>query len=316
MYDVIVVGARCAGSPLAMLLARKGHKVLLVDRASFPSDQPMSTHLIWQDGTNRLQKWGLLDAVIASNCPPMTTFFIDFRDFRLTGEPTPVNGQTYMISPRRTVFDKILVDAAAEAGAEVREGFSVNELESDGERVTGISGTDKGGAKITETARVVVGADGKNSFVARAVQAEAYRSKPRLQGTHFAYWSNVPSDSVEIYIGEWRGAYAFPTNDGMTGVGANWTAKDIGDVKGNIEANYLQTLEDWAPSLAERVRGGTRVMREAYPHQVAARQSRIHRFLAPIGRSRFRPTSTPARHRIDQIGHVGRHAHRCFPVVR
>ena len=258
MYDAIVVGARCAGSPLAMLLARKGHKVLLVDRASFPSDQPMSTHLIWQDGTERLQKWGLLDRVIASNCPPMTTFFIDFRDFRLSGEPTPVNGQTYMISPRRTVFDKILIDAAATAGAEVRESFSVKGLESDGGRVTGISGTDQGGAKITETARIVVGADGKNSFVARAVQAAEYRSEPRLQGTHFTYWSNVPSDSVEIYVGEWRGAYAFPTNDGMTVVGANWTGRDVGDVKGDIESNYLQTLQDWAPDLAERVRSGTR----------------------------------------------------------
>ena len=258
MYDVIVVGARCAGSPLAMLLARKGYSVLLVDRATFPSEQTMSTHLVWQDGANRLRKWGLLDKVAASNCPPMSSFFIDFRDFTLAGEPTPADGQKYAFCPRRSVLDKILIDAAVAAGAETREGFIVRELESDGDRVTGISGTIKTGSKIRETARIVVGADGKNSFVARAVQAREYNAKPRLQGTHFSYWSDVPSDGVEIYVGEWRGAYAFPTNDGLTVVGANWTARDVGDVKADIETNYLKTLEAWAPSLAERVHNGKR----------------------------------------------------------
>ena len=90
MYDAIVVGARCAGASLAMLLARKGYRVLLTDRATFPSDHTMSTHLVWQNGTNRLRKWGLLDTVAASNCPPMSSFFIDFGDFRLDGEPTPL----------------------------------------------------------------------------------------------------------------------------------------------------------------------------------------------------------------------------------
>ena len=258
MYDVIVVGARCAGSPLAMLLARTGYSVLLVDRATFPSEQTMSTHLVWQNGANRLQKWGLLDKVAASNCPPMSHFFLDFGDLKLTGEPTPAEDQKHAFSPRRSVLDKILVDAAVEAGAELREGFTVRGLESDGDRVTGISGTTSTGAMVKESARIVVGADGKNSFVARTVKAAEYNTKPRLQGTHFSYWSNVPSDSVEIYVGKWRGAYAFPTNDGLTVVGANWTARDVGDVKADLEANYLKTLEECAPSLAARVHDGTR----------------------------------------------------------
>ena len=258
MYDAIVVGARCAGASLAMLLARKGYRVLLVDRASFPSDQTMSTHLVWQNGTNRLRKWGLLDKVAASNCPPMSSFIIDFGALSLAGEPPPLDGQKHAFAPRRYVLDKILVDAAGEAGAEVREGFFVRELAGDGDRVTGIAGTDKTGSTVRETARIVIGADGMNSLVARAVQAQEYNAKPRLQGTYFTYWSDVPVDGVEFYVGEWRGAYAMPTNDGMTVVGANWTARDVRDVKADIETNYLETLEAWAPPLAERVRGGTR----------------------------------------------------------
>ena len=258
MHDAIVVGARCAGASLAMLLARKGYRVLLVDRATFPSDQTMSTHLVWQNGTNRLRKWGLLDKVAATNCPPMSSFIIDFGSFTLAGEPPAADGQKYAFAPRRFLLDKILVDAAAEAGAEVRDGFFVRELDGDGDRVTGIAGTDKTGATVRESARIVIGADGMNSFVARAVQAPQYNARPRLQGTYFTYWSDVPVDGVEFYVGDWRGAYAMPTNDGLTVVGANWTARDVGDVKADIETNYLETLESWAAPLAERVRDGRR----------------------------------------------------------
>ena len=258
MHDAIVVGARCAGASLAMLLARKGYRVLLVDRATFPSDQTMSTHLVWQNGTNRLRKWGLLDRVAATNCPPMSSFIIDFGSFRLAGEPPAADGQKYAFAPRRFLLDKILIDAAAEAGAEVRDGFFVRELDGDGDRVTGIAGTDKAGSTVRESARIVIGADGMNSFVARAVQAPQYNARPRLQGTYFTYWSDVPVDGVEFYVGDWRGAYAMPTNDGLTVVGANWTARDVGDVKADIETNYLETLESWAAPLAERVRDGRR----------------------------------------------------------
>ena len=258
MHDAIVVGARCAGASLAMLLARKGYRVLLVDRATFPSDQTMSTHLVWQNGTNRLRKWGLLDKVAATNCPPMSSFIIDFGAFTLAGEPPAADGQKYAFAPRRFLLDKILIDAAAEAGAEVRDGFFVRELDGDGDRVTGIAGTDKAGSTVRESARIVIGADGMNSFVARAVQAPQYNARPRLQGTYFTYWSDVPVDGVEFYVGDWRGAYAMPTNDGLTVVGANWTARDVGDVKADIETNYLETLASWAAPLAERVRDGRR----------------------------------------------------------
>ena len=114
-YDAIVVGARCAGSPAAMLLAAKGYRVLVVDRATFPSDT-VSTHLIHAPGVAALDRWGLLDDVVASGCPPMHTYSFDFGPFAITGTPRAANGNRTAYAPRRTVLDKILVDAAARAG--------------------------------------------------------------------------------------------------------------------------------------------------------------------------------------------------------
>ena len=109
-YDVIVVGARCAGSPTAMLLARKGCRVLLVDSGTFPSDT-ISTHIVWPTGVARLKRWELLDKIIASNCPPIRKLTFDLGPFALTGSPPAADGTSEFFAPRRTVLDKILVDA-------------------------------------------------------------------------------------------------------------------------------------------------------------------------------------------------------------
>ena len=127
MYDAIIVGARCGGSPTAMLLARKGYRVLLVDKASFPSDT-LSTHYIHQPGVSRLSRWGLLDKVAATGCPPVHEMILDFGPVALRGTPPPHDGAADAFAPRRTVLDKILLDAAIEAGAEFREHFTVEEL--------------------------------------------------------------------------------------------------------------------------------------------------------------------------------------------
>src|SRR5688500_2570651 len=125
-YDAIVVGARCAGSPTAMLLARKGYRVLLVDRATFPSDT-ISTHLVHPPGVASLERWGLLGQVLATGCPPIHTYAFDMGPFTISGTPgTEENPVAY--GPRRTVLDKLLVDAASEAGVEVRENFTVEDV--------------------------------------------------------------------------------------------------------------------------------------------------------------------------------------------
>lgn len=226
MYDAIIVGARCAGSPTAMLLARKGYRVLLVDRAIFPSDT-FRNHVIHHPGVARLKRWGLLERVAASNCPAITEWLFDVGPFALTGAPPPAEGMRETYAPRRVVLDKVLVDAAVEGGAELREGFAVQELLSDGDHITGVRGRTGGGALVTEQARLIIGADGQHSLVARAVDAPVYKARPAFACWYYAYWSDVPVRRVEIYPRDYRAIFAFPTNDGLTCVAVAWPDREF-----------------------------------------------------------------------------------------
>src|SRR6266481_2906428 len=149
MFDAIVVGARCAGSPTAMLLAQRGYRVLLVDRATFPSDT-VSAHHITLGGVARLARWDLLEAVAAAGAPPIRQMSVRLGDATFRGAPTPLDGVADQYCVRRTVLDTILVEAAAKAGAEVREGFVVAEVRFDRQRVVGIRGRTPGGAELVE----------------------------------------------------------------------------------------------------------------------------------------------------------------------
>lgn len=189
-YDAIIVGARCAGSPTAMLLARMGYRVLVVDRATFPSDT-LSTHVVHPKGADMLARWKLLEGLVATGCPPIHTYAFDFGPFTIAGTPGTADAPV-SYCPRRTMLDKLLVDAAVQAGAEVREGFTVDEVVSDGGRVVGIRGHSKGGQVIEERARVVVGADGRHSVVAGAVRPEQYHQKAPLLASYYSYWSGLP----------------------------------------------------------------------------------------------------------------------------
>jgi flavin-dependent dehydrogenase len=255
-YDAIVVGARCAGSPTAMLLAQKGYRVLVVDRASFPSDT-VSTHMIHAPGVAALRRWGLLDKVVASGCPPIDVYSVDFGPFTIAGTPRPVDGMSTGYAPRRTILDSILVDAAVAAGAEVRERFTVEEVLVEDGAVVGIRGHGAGGASVVERARVVIGADGRNSLVARAVQPEQYNEKPQLLWGYYTYFSGVPCRGFETVARPYRGWGAAPTNDGLTMVVVGWPQAEAPAYKADVEANFFKTLE-LAPEFNERVRAGTR----------------------------------------------------------
>jgi len=255
-FDAIVIGARCAGSPAAMLLARKGHRVLVVDRATFPSDT-ISTHLIHPPGVEALQRWGLLDRLAATGCPPIHTYAFDMGPFVISGSPGSATAPV-AYGPRRTVLDKLLVDAAVEAGAEVREGFVVEDVLIDDDRVTGVRGRDGDGRSVTERARVVIGADGINSTVARAVATEQYREKPRLLAGYYTYWSGLPMDGrFEAYDREDRSWAAWPTNDDLTLVIVGWPYAQLEANRNDIEKHYLEAFER-APAFAERVRRARR----------------------------------------------------------
>ena len=255
-YDAIIVGARCAGSPTAMLLARKGYRVLVVDRATFPSDT-VSTHVVHPKGVAALARWGLLDRLTATGCPPIHTYTFDFGPFTISGSPgTDDSPVTYCA--RRTVLDKLLVDAAAAAGAEVREDFTVEELVIEDGAVVGIKGHAKGGGKVIERARLVVGADGRHSMVAAALEPEQYNERPPLLAAYYTYWRDLPMDGrFDTYIRPHRGFAAAPTHDGLTLTVGGWPHAEFEANKKDVEGNFLKMF-DLAPAFAERVRGATR----------------------------------------------------------
>lgn len=256
-YDAIVVGARCAGSSTAMLLARKGYRVLLVDRATFPSDT-LSTHMVHPPGIAALDRWGLLGGLEASGCPPITDYLFDFGPFSIAGNPRPSGNNRIAFAPRRTVLDKLLVDAAAESGVEIREGFTVEQIIFEDGRVCGIRGHSLGMAGVVERAPIVIGADGHHSLVAKSVGAEPYSQQPSLAATYFSYWRDLPMDGIEVYIRPRRSWGSFPTHDGQTVLVISWPYDEFRANRTDVEGNYLKTLE-LAPEFARRVARATRV---------------------------------------------------------
>ena len=175
MYDTIIVGGRCAGASTAMLLARQGFKVLLLDKTTFPSDT-ISTHIVWPHGAEILARWGLLPALAATGAPPICRrMTFDVGPFALRGTIPDANDGAGGFCPRRIILDNLLVGAAAQSGVEVRESFTVDELLVAGDTIVGIRGRGKNAKPVEERARIVIGADGVNSVVARAVRAPENR---------------------------------------------------------------------------------------------------------------------------------------------
>jgi 2-polyprenyl-6-methoxyphenol hydroxylase-like FAD-dependent oxidoreductase len=253
-FDVVVVGGRCAGAATAMLLARQGHRVLVVDRATFPSDT-LSTHIVWQAGVERLARWGIADAIVASGCPPVHDVVLDTGPVVLAGRPRPAGETDYLLCVRRTVLDSLLIDAAATAGAELSLGTPVTGLRWDDGRVTGVRIDD------TEvTAQMVIGADGMHSRVAREVDAKSYHEVPSLTCLYYSYFSGIEADHLQLTDRHERSCGFAPTNDGLTIVVTIAPARDAGRFRHDVEASFFGAL-DLAPDVGELVRSGQRVDR-------------------------------------------------------
>jgi 2-polyprenyl-6-methoxyphenol hydroxylase-like FAD-dependent oxidoreductase len=262
MHDVIVVGARCAGAPLAMLLARAGHKVALADRASFPSDT-MSTHFLWQRGAARLNAWGLLGQLQARGCAPIRQITFDAGPVQLTGIGPAVGGVTETYCPRRTVLDALLVQAAAQAGAELIDGFVVSDVLWSEGRVAGVRGHAAGSpAQSSLRARLVVGADGLHSTIARKVAARAYRSHPPLTAVYYSYWSGISHLGAAFHARPGRLILTWPTNDKLTCIYVAWPQEEFRQVRTDIEGSFLAALK-LVPGLHEAVQSGRRDQRFA-----------------------------------------------------
>jgi 2-polyprenyl-6-methoxyphenol hydroxylase-like FAD-dependent oxidoreductase len=199
MYDVIVVGARCAGSSIGLLLARSGARVLLLERGTFPKDT-LNGHAILAAGARSLERWGLLDRVLATGCPSFRQHSYDFGEVSFTGHLSwSDGGQVVEVAPRRYILDTLLAEAASVAGAELRQAFAVDELIWNEDAVVGIRGRDRSGKRVEERARLVVGADGFRSTVAAAARAKAYETQPAATCLYFSHWSGLPIDGLEVY---------------------------------------------------------------------------------------------------------------------
>ena len=259
-YDVIVVGARVAGAATAMLLARQGLRVLAVDRVSFPCDT-ISSHQLQVPGVALLRRWGLLGKLTAAGTPPARRVRFDAGGgLVLDGQFPAYEGVDALYSPRRTLLDAILVEAARAAGAEIRENFRVTQLTASGSQVTGIRGSARGGPVVSETASLVIGADGKRSLVADAVGARRYRERPVRSFASYSYWSGVPVSGGELYQRPERAVAVFPTNGELTMVYVAAPMTEFASARADLEGHYLRTL-DLCGHLGERVRSGSRAER-------------------------------------------------------
>ncbi|HEY6797877.1 MAG TPA: FAD-dependent monooxygenase [Kineosporiaceae bacterium] len=259
MYDVVVVGARCAGAPTAMLFARRGYRVLLVDRVTLPSDT-LSTLYVQQPGVARLARWGVLDAVRASGCPPLRHVVYQLGDVRVEGCSQGVDGFRQAYAPRRYVLDGILATAAVAAGAELRPGHELVGLLADGDRVTGVRLRGPGGGEVAEHARLVVGADGMRSRVARLVGAGTLVADPRLTCAYYTVWKG-PRTAFEMYEGPTGWVSAVPTNDGAVLVAAYHPQSRFDEVRRDARSAYLENVRCNAPALWDQVRDAEQVER-------------------------------------------------------
>lgn len=262
-YDAIIVGARVGGAPLAMQLARAGHKVLLVDRAEFGSDT-MSTHYVKRTGASRLQRWGIIPELEKIGTPQIRSMNYRMGGVHVEGRAPAHEGMDCDWTPRRYYLDKILVEAAIEAGVEAREKFTVKELLFENGRVVGIRGSDANGQEYVEKAKVVVGADGVNSMVAKAVDAETVVDAGIHTCGYYAYYSGMRDrdDATTLYMpeDERRFYITFPTNDDLDLVFLFWPTEMQRVVRSDIDKAFTECLK-LAPHLEERVNRGTRETR-------------------------------------------------------
>ncbi len=257
-FDVIIVGSRVAGAATAMLLARAELRVLVVDRAHFPSDT-LSTHQIQLPGVARLARFGLLEPLLDAGTPPTPHVRFQAGAAVVEGEFPTYHEINMMISPRRTVLDSLLVDAARDAGAEVRERCRVEALITERDRVAGVRLRDKRRSGSTsESAALVVGADGKHSTVARLVGATGRRRVAARTFAFYAYWDGLPAKAGEVYSEAGFAASAWPTNDGLTLTYVAGRISDFNAVRRDPTAHLIATL-DRAGSLGERARAAVQV---------------------------------------------------------
>lgn len=252
MYDVVIIGARCAGSALALMLARDGLNVLVIDRTTFPSDT-MSGHFIQPAGVSCLRRLGLLEELEALGAPAQERMTVDFGPVILCGRPaSAADGTSIGYAPRRYRFDPMLADAAVAAGAELREGVSFVEPLLESGRVVGIRAKTPAGRTEEIRARLVVAADGKRSRFAAAVGAQAYDEHPATTCCYYAYWSGFETVGTRLFVRDGMFCVAAPTNDGLTFLAIAWPRGEFAHIRADVGKAYRKAAAT-IPWIADRI---------------------------------------------------------------
>ena len=253
-YDVLVVGARCAGAATAMLMARRGLKVLLIDSARYGTDT-ISTHALMRGGVIQLHRWGLLPRIVAAGTPAVRSTEFHYGDDVLAVEIRPQHGVDALYAPRRNLLDTILVDAAQAAGAEVRHGCSLTELvhRPDGRVVGGVI-RDSDGRSRAIAANLVVGADGIGSSVARFTGARLLWEARHATALVYGHCIGLDANAYRWFYREGVSAGVAPTNGGAHCVFvAVPPARFRDEIRFDIAVGYRRALAEVSRSLAADV---------------------------------------------------------------
>jgi flavin-dependent dehydrogenase len=253
-YDAIVVGGRCAGAATAMLLARGGMRVLVIEAAR-PGTDTLSTLALMRGGVLQLHRWGLLDAVVDAGTPAILSTEFAYGDEIETVEIRPSGGISALRAPRRTVLDPLLLEAARVAGAEVRIPARVTRLLTDGGRVRGVEGIERGtGIRFRATAPLTIGADGRNSTIAQAVNAPFRRRGTASSAIVYGYFPGLPRDRYHWAYRPGVTAGVVPTGDGLACVWVGTASARFAQQRSaGLDATYWSLLAEAAPQLARSI---------------------------------------------------------------
>jgi flavin-dependent dehydrogenase len=255
--DAVIVGARCAGAATAMLLARAGARVLLVDKGAYGTDT-LSTHALMRGALLQLHRWGLLADIVAAGTPPIRSTTFWYPSHQITVPIEPREGVAALYAPRRALLDHILVDAAARSGVDVRFGVHVEDVivERDG-RVAGVAVIERG-MRRSVPAAIVVGADGLYSTIARRVRARRIVEGAHATAVLYSYWTGVPSEEYCWWFQPGASMGAIPTNNGATCVFVSLPAADFRHERRRHGTDvYRRLIRKMSPSFADQLNGAS-----------------------------------------------------------
>lgn len=270
-YDAVIVGARCAGAATAMLLARQGLRVLVLDRGAYGTDT-LSTHALMRGAVLQLHRWGLLNRIIEAGTPPVTQASFHYADEVVSVRLKPRDGVSALYAPRRTILDRVLVDGAREAGADVVYGSIVTALMTDAHgRVTGVVVNGHNGGARRIRAGIVIGADGLRSTVARLAQAPVYRQGRHATAVVYGYWKGLDVNGYEWRFNPGVSTGVIPTNDGDTCVFASMPdSRFQGEIARDVETGYRRVIAECSPAFESAL-------------GAAVRQGKLHGFPGVAG---------------------------------